>query len=238
MRGSAIFPPAGIVNGQRSGQTGTSTDGSNFDFGNLHVGTTTLEEVSPLHIAWDFDSHNESNTAYGDSGGPAFVQIGSNYYVAGVTSGGTSDPFLLGDGSFDTRVDVFADWIDAVVSGGIGPAVDSGDDHADVVGAEASVVQFGEDSFGFQHGELEEMGDRDVFRVAFGVDTYLRVYDEDGVLLGENDDSAWSDFLTFDSQLDITSPNIAPFDLDTSGRGHANAHLTLGNRDLFSLTMQ
>ena len=96
------------------GETGSSTSGSYNDFGNKTVGQTAIDEVSETHISWNFDSHDESNTAPGDSGGPAFVEQNGQLVVAGVTSGGDGDPHSLGDFSFDTRVDTLAAWIDQV----------------------------------------------------------------------------------------------------------------------------
>lgn len=48
------------------------------------------------------------NTCNGDSGGPAFVEVGTELFVAGVTSFG--DPFCVVDG-VDTRVDAFLDFL-------------------------------------------------------------------------------------------------------------------------------
>jgi V8-like Glu-specific endopeptidase len=176
------------------GESGTSTGGSNNDFGNKHAGTTPIDEVTDQHVAWNFDSHNESNTAPGDSGGPAFVQIGGEYFVAGVTSGGTGDPHRLGDYSFDTRVDVFANWIDSVVgtpdpAPNPDPAPDPDpnpdpdptpdpdpdptpnpdpdpgvDDHVDQPGAGATPIVLDGDGLGNGGGTLEVAGDRDVFQ--------------------------------------------------------------------------
>ena len=100
------------------GEGGTSTGGFDPDDTGKQVGQTELERVTPLHIEWTFDSHNEANTAPGDSGGPAFVTIGGERFIAGITSGGTGDAHTLGDNSFDTRIDVFADWIDGIVGSG------------------------------------------------------------------------------------------------------------------------
>ncbi|MEW4529444.1 trypsin-like serine protease [Maioricimonas sp. JC845] len=95
---------------------GGDAGGHNGDFGTLRVGTTEIEYVTSTRIEWDFDSALESNTAPGDSGGPAFVDINGELQVIGVTSGGTKQNAGLGDHSFDTRVDAFSNWIDAVLS--------------------------------------------------------------------------------------------------------------------------
>lgn len=102
------------------GATGSAQNGHNGDFGVKHVGTTPIDEVTPIEINWNFDHANESNTAPGDSGGAAFVHIDGALALAGVTSGGTTDHAGLGDTSFDIRVDAFASWIDGIVAGGSG----------------------------------------------------------------------------------------------------------------------
>lgn len=97
------------------GYGGTGTSGSDGIYGTKRVGTTPIDSVTPRLITWDFTSNSESNTAPGDSGGPAFVTVGGVQYVAGVTSGGNQDNAGLGDQSFDTRVDAYATWIDSIV---------------------------------------------------------------------------------------------------------------------------
>jgi hypothetical protein len=97
------------------GYGGTGNTGSDGIYGTKRVGTTPIDSVSAKLISWDFTSNSESNTAPGDSCGPAFVSVGGVNYVAGVTSGGNQDNAGLGDNSFDTRVDAYAAWIDSVV---------------------------------------------------------------------------------------------------------------------------
>lgn len=103
------------------GEAGTSNSPSH-GFGVKHVGTTPIEAISNVHISWTLDSINESATAPGDSGGPAFINVGGKLVVAGVTSGGSGDAHSIGAESFDTRVDTLAGWIDAQV--GDTPPVD------------------------------------------------------------------------------------------------------------------
>jgi secreted trypsin-like serine protease len=97
------------------GAGGTGNGGHDGSFGTKRVGTTPIDQVTSKLIHWDFDNNSESNTAPGDSGGPAFVNVSGRYYVAGVTSGGDQANAGIGDHSFDTRVDAFASWIDSVV---------------------------------------------------------------------------------------------------------------------------
>ena len=86
------------------GAGGTGDTGHNGDFGTKRVGTTPIDGVTSTLITWSFDNNNESNTAPGDSGGPAFLDVGGVFYVAGVTSGGSSANAGIGDNSFDGNV--------------------------------------------------------------------------------------------------------------------------------------
>ncbi|GAB5403165.1 MAG: hypothetical protein Aurels2KO_13960 [Aureliella sp.] len=179
------------------GQGGTSRDPS-FDFGTKRVGETAIDGVTDRHITWKFDSHDESNTAPGDSGGPAFLKVGGELQIAGITSGGDGDPHSLGDNSFDTRVDTLADWIDGVVGqtndgggndnddgsddGGDDGVPADGDDHVNVIGDQATEMQW--DEFGaWGEGVLEESGDKDVFVMqldqADSYEIYLQSAEED-----------------------------------------------------------
>ena len=166
------------------GEGGTGNSGGQGDFGNKRVGTTPIDEVTDQHISWNFDSNSESNTARGDSGGPAFVTVGGELFVAGVTSGGSNDDSSLGDFSFDTRVDVHANWIDSIVGDANpnptptpdpdptptpDPTPDPGpdpvfDDHGNDIDS-ATEVQL-DDGFAFVGGDLEEAGDRDLFAIS------------------------------------------------------------------------
>jgi subtilisin-like proprotein convertase family protein/V8-like Glu-specific endopeptidase len=185
------------------GEGGTSQGGYDPNDTGKQVGQTELEEVSQTHISWNFDSHNESNTAPGDSGGPAFVEVNGEFLIAGVTSGGDGDAHTLGDYSFDTRIDNLADWIDNQVGNDDGPD-QGGDDHSDSPNADATRIKL-TNGVGSATGNLESTGDRDAFKFTINedgettislnaangseVDTYLRIYDTDGNLIHENDDA-------------------------------------------------
>lgn len=95
------------------GGSGTATEGSNGDFGTKRVGVTIIDEVTETMVNWYFDDPSEANTASGDSGGPGFLDVSGDLFVASITSGGTDPDSLLGDFAFNTRVDAYADWIDA-----------------------------------------------------------------------------------------------------------------------------
>lgn len=102
------------------GAGGTGSSGHDGSFGTKRVGTTPIDQVSSRLILWRFDNNSESNTAPGDSGGPAFIQVGGTYYVAGVTSGGDQENAGIGDRSFDTRVDAYQSWLANYLGGGNG----------------------------------------------------------------------------------------------------------------------
>ena len=172
------------------GAGGTGTSGHNGDFGTKRVGTTPIDNVTSTLITWSFDNNSESNTAPGDSGGPAFLESGGVFYVAGVTSGGDNADAGIGDNSFDTRVDAYASWIDSIVGQQPNPNPDpdpnpnpdpnpdpdpnpnptpdpdpSGDDHVDQPGNDATLITLDGAGRALATGSLEEIGDRDVFQV-------------------------------------------------------------------------
>lgn len=97
------------------GAGGTAEGGTNGTFGTKQVGVTTIDEVDDLFIYWNYDDASESNTAPGDSGGPGFIQVAGEMYIACTTSGGTKQDASLGDMAFNARVDAFTAWIDAIV---------------------------------------------------------------------------------------------------------------------------
>lgn len=97
------------------GAGGTGNTGENGDFGTKRVGTTPIDDVTQTLVKWRFDNNSESNTAPGDSGGPAFVTVNGELFVAGVTSGGSQSNAGIGDNSFDTRVDAYENFIDSIV---------------------------------------------------------------------------------------------------------------------------
>jgi Trypsin len=60
----------------------------------------------------------DRDSCNGDSGGPAYVQVGDDWLLAGATSRATASAFRpCGDGGIYTRVDVFEDWVRSVPGG-------------------------------------------------------------------------------------------------------------------------
>jgi secreted trypsin-like serine protease len=60
----------------------------------------------------------DRDSCNGDSGGPAYVQVDGDWYLAGATSRATASAFRrCGDGGVYTSVPVFADWVRDVPGG-------------------------------------------------------------------------------------------------------------------------
>jgi hypothetical protein len=108
------------------GATGSGSDGT---FGTKRVGVTTIDDVTDTLVSWIFDDLSEANTAAGDSGGPGYIDIDGELYIACITSGGTEADSSLGDFAFNTRIDAFANWIDDTIAFSSQP--DEGEPSAD-----------------------------------------------------------------------------------------------------------
>lgn len=84
---SLLIAGYGLVDRDNDGDAdGNSGDG-------LHAGFMTVDSTSTSEIfsSFNFNSTNPgSNTCSGDSGGPAFVKVGDQYFVAGLTSYGVA----------------------------------------------------------------------------------------------------------------------------------------------------
>jgi hypothetical protein len=103
------------------GAGGDGVEGDDGTFGVKMVGFTEIDQVTDTLVIWHFDNLDESNSAPGDSGGPAFLEIDGQFVVAAVISAGTEPDAILGDVAYNTRVDAYADWIDSVVLPGEPP---------------------------------------------------------------------------------------------------------------------
>ncbi|MEO2017919.1 MAG: trypsin-like serine protease [Fuerstiella sp.] len=206
-----------------------------YDFGTKREGFTPIDAVTNAHISWTFDNSNESNTAPGDSGGPAFVTSGSELYIAGVTSGGDNNSHALGGESFDTRIDVHAVWIDSVVGNEEPPPPPppTDDDHVNQPGNDATTLILNSSGNAADTGILEVAGDRDVFQVTIpangtlqinlnetdgSLDTYLRTYNSSGAQIAENDDGGTN----FNSALSLTV-NAGVYYLDAGAYGDSGS---------------
>ncbi len=99
-------------------------------------------------VCWNFSAPvgspgTDSNTCFGDSGGPLFMDLGNGTVVAGITSGGTNGECLTTDHSYDANVENYKDFI--LAQGGadvthptcVGPFVESPD--VDVLAANGTI---------------------------------------------------------------------------------------------------
>ncbi len=84
------------------GFTEITEGGPGGDYGRKHQGSTSITVVEPTLFGYGVVTCN------GDSGGPAFLVDGDVEALAGVTSFGDLGCSMFG---FDTRIDVYADWI-------------------------------------------------------------------------------------------------------------------------------
>jgi hypothetical protein len=172
---------------------GGDEDGHNGDYGTKRVGHTPIDEVSVRLISWDFDDPDESNTAPGDSGGPAFLDVAGELQIAGITSGGDKANAGLGDHSYDTRVDAYANWIDSILLGDL----DDDDDHGDAFNNPTDIAVGSQAT-----GSIEVAQDLDFFKFTAGkkadytvvlkntstLDPFLAVYNDKGKRVRFNDD--------------------------------------------------
>lgn len=101
------------------------------------VSNTTCSEVSGYSMTDNMlcagYAEGGKDSCYGDSGGPLFVQDGSNYIVIGIVSNGyqCAQPNYYG---IYTRVSQYTSWIDGKMNGTTddGGSTDSGDTDTDV----------------------------------------------------------------------------------------------------------
>jgi hypothetical protein len=99
------------------GLTGTPTTGATGTYGVLNSGTTSIDRVTPSQLTWKLTG-TESTSAAGDTGGPVLVQNSTThlYTIVGVDSTHSTTTSKKNDSAFNTRVDVYAGWIDNITS--------------------------------------------------------------------------------------------------------------------------
>jgi hypothetical protein len=81
------------------------------------VKRSTTVSLDGYGAATFYSRYGGTGVCFGDSGGPALVQLDGTWKVAGITSYGTSDDCLSGYDVF-TRVDFVASWVNGYVGGG------------------------------------------------------------------------------------------------------------------------
>ncbi len=91
--------------GSPSGSGGSNIFSTDFDNGSSGNNTIPGSSATPLQF--------EATTAPGDSGGPILVQVGGEWVIAGVLSGGTTSTSVYGDISWWTGIANFQSAIEA-----------------------------------------------------------------------------------------------------------------------------
>lgn len=142
-------PPLGL-SGEIVGFGSTHTNST--DDGIKRRGAVRVAACDPPaagYVCWNFKRPegtpgSNSDTCYGDSGGPLFLSIGGRTVVAGVTSSGTNPECAPVDNSFDA--DVFSDraWIQAeggadLASTSCGPGPQIGQAGTAVLGSDGTL---------------------------------------------------------------------------------------------------
>ena len=106
------------------GTQGTGSTGQDDTIppvGTINIGSTVVEgfgdnvgeqDTSSSYYYWVF-GNGESNTASGDSGGPAFYDVGGQFFISGITCGGGGNAEFTTD-SFNTRADLIKAWVDSI----------------------------------------------------------------------------------------------------------------------------
>ncbi len=111
--------------GSPAATSGSNIISTDFDDGTSGSNTIGTSSATPLQF--------EATTAPGDSGGPVLVDVGGEWVIAGVLSGGTTNTSVYGDISWWTGTAVYRSQIES--AGGI------------FVGDGAGSVSFSQDSF-------------------------------------------------------------------------------------------
>jgi len=91
--------------GSPASSSGTNIISTDFDNGSAGANTIPTSSSTPVEF--------EATTAPGDSGGPVLVQFGSEWVIAGVLSGGTTNTSVFGDISWWTGTAIYRDDIEA-----------------------------------------------------------------------------------------------------------------------------
>lgn len=89
---------------------GQQVDGSDDGYGQLHVASTPYVQRSAREFF--AGGPGEPDSCFGDSGGPAYVDVGGARRLLGATSRGASPDAPCGEGGVYTLVSAYADWLE------------------------------------------------------------------------------------------------------------------------------
>lgn len=113
-----------------NGDFGTGLSGPVGNDGRLRAATNRVDNATEDYLTWTFDAPDsmsdrptrlEGVSGPGDSGGPAFVQVGGTYRLVGVSSAQSTRAAGGQEGRYGvieyyTRVSTYRTWIESTVS--------------------------------------------------------------------------------------------------------------------------
>lgn len=155
------------------GLTGDGTTGATGVYGTKQTALTKVQAVTGTQLTYKLDSNTEGITAAGDQGGPLLYSVGGTMTIFGVVSGQSTTTSKIGATAYNTRVDLYAGWIDDTL-GHDHPTVSTADDYVDTADTEGATnrlfnISAAAKSFSFR-GKLSQFGDVDVFKVVTAAD--------------------------------------------------------------------
>jgi hypothetical protein len=201
------------------GGGGTGSTGSDGIYGTKRTADNKIDRVSSSLLVWKFSGNSEGTSADGDRGGPVLQLVDGEYQIVGVASHHTTNDSKFKDTAFNTRVDVYAGWIDDTISKAH-PTTSGSDDFvndADLAGSSNKLITFTTKKRPVViSGKLETYGDADTFKFVIPddgimtidlqnsspstilLDTVLELLDETGAVIDTSDDISANNL---DSQL-------------------------------------
>lgn len=111
-----------------NGDHGTGLSGPVGNDGRMRAATNRIDGATDDYLTWIFDAPDSDRTTRlegisgpGDSGGPAFIQDGSTYYLAGVSSAQSTRAAGDQEGRYGvteyySRVSTYRPWIETILS--------------------------------------------------------------------------------------------------------------------------
>lgn len=112
-----------------NGDRGTGRTGPVENDGRMRAATNVVDDATDHYLIWRFDDPDDADanatplegiSGPGDSSGPAFIRIGEDYFLAGISSGQSTAATGGLEGRYGvmeyyTRVSTYIDWITAVL---------------------------------------------------------------------------------------------------------------------------